>query len=133
MTHQMTYSVACLHLAHRIESFMTQSLASAQTQNPIAYQEIKKMYFYDKNGRLDDNPKDDLNWWICDTGCTLEYKYTITEEIQANASAKKKTAIKILNIPFCAYCVQIFTTSTDFSGSAFLGALGSRLMLRLMY
>lgn len=58
---------------------------TAQTQNPIAYQEIKKMYFYDKNGRLDDKQKDDLNWWICDTGCTLEYKYTITEEIQANA------------------------------------------------
>ena len=48
----------------------------------------------------------------------------------AKASVAKKTARKMLNMPFCAYCVQIFTTALLSSTDA-LSALSS-LMFSLM-
>ena len=54
-------------------------------------------------------------------------------EIKAKAKAKENMAIKIFHIPFCAYKVQIFTTSFDFSTSALFGASGSRFIFCLIY
>ena len=50
---------------------------------------------------------------------------------QAKASVEKKMVRKILNIPFCAYCVQISTTFLESSTEA-RSAPASRRMLRLM-
>ena len=41
--------------------------------------------------------------------------------------------MKMLNIPFWAYCVQILTTSFEFSVEADLPAFSSRLMFFLIY
>ena len=49
---------------------------------------------------------------------------------KANASVEKKTVRKMLNIPFCAYCVQISTTFLESSTDAF--SAPSSLMLALM-
>ena len=54
------------------------------------------------------------------------------EERQAKPSAKQKMLIKMLSIPFCAYLVQIFTTSWLLAMSAFLGAWVSSLMFFLI-
>ena len=48
----------------------------------------------------------------------------------ANARVEKNTARKMLNIPFCAYCVQISTTLRESSTDACVTP--SSLMLRLM-
>ena len=48
----------------------------------------------------------------------------------ANASVEKKTARKMLNIPFCAYCVQISTTFLLSLIDAF--SVPSSLMFSLM-
>jgi len=51
----------------------------------------------------------------------------------AKARAKKKMAMKMLNMPFWAYTVQIFTTSFEFSVEAERLAASSSLMCSLMY
>ena len=48
----------------------------------------------------------------------------------ANASVEKNTVRKMLNIPFCAYCVQISTTFLLSATDAF--STPSSLMLALM-
>ena len=48
----------------------------------------------------------------------------------ANASVAKNTVRKMLNIPFCAYCVQISTTFLLSATDAF--TTPSRLMFALM-
>src|SRR5580658_3498450 len=48
----------------------------------------------------------------------------------ANASVAKNTARKMLNIPFCAYCVQISTTALLSATDAFVTP--SSLMFFLM-
>ena len=50
----------------------------------------------------------------------------------AKPRAKQKMEMKMLIMPFCAYSVQIRTTSWLLLMSAFLGALGSSLMLSLI-
>ena len=50
---------------------------------------------------------------------------------QAKASVLKKTVRKMLNIPFCAYWVQISTTCLLSAIDAF-STLASSLMFRLM-
>ena len=50
--------------------------------------------------------------------------------MKANASVEKNTARKMLNIPFCAYCVQMATTCRLSSTEAFV--VPSRRMFRLM-
>ena len=52
---------------------------------------------------------------------------------QANANANANNAIKIFTIPFCAYCVQIFTTSFEFATFALFDDSSSSLILSLMY
>ena len=49
----------------------------------------------------------------------------------ANASVEKNTVRKMLNIPFCAYCVQISTTFLLSSTEALVTA-SSSLMFALM-
>src|SRR5678815_5475126 len=49
----------------------------------------------------------------------------------AYASVRQKITMKMLNIPACAYLVQIFTTSFDFSIDA--ASAESILMFCLMY
>ena len=49
----------------------------------------------------------------------------------ANASVAKKMPRKMLNMPFCAYCVQIWTTFRESSTLAFV-ASPSSLMLAPM-
>ncbi len=49
----------------------------------------------------------------------------------ANASVEKKTVRKMLNIPFCAYCVQMATTALLSSTDAF-STEASSLMFFLM-
>ena len=48
----------------------------------------------------------------------------------ANASVPKNTLRKMLNIPFCAYCVQISTTFFESATDALVAP--SSLMLALM-
>src|SRR5665213_3717428 len=48
----------------------------------------------------------------------------------ANASVEKNTTRKMLNMPFCAYCVQISTTFFESATDALVTL--SRLMLALM-
>ncbi len=50
--------------------------------------------------------------------------------MNANASVEKKTVRKMLNIPFCAYCVQISTTRLLSATYAF--STPSSLMFALM-
>ena len=47
-------------------------------------------------------------------------------EKKANASANENIAVKILNIPFCAYLVHILTTSFEVSVDALLLEFSSR-------
>ena len=54
-------------------------------------------------------------------------------DINEKAMANENMAIKMLIIPFCAYWVQIFTTSFDVSVLADVLAFSSRLMCFLMY
>ena len=49
----------------------------------------------------------------------------IGAERNAKANANEKIPMKILNIPVCAYCVQILTPSFDFSVEALLLAVSS--------
>ena len=49
---------------------------------------------------------------------------------QAKARVAKKTVRKMLNIPFCAYCVQIYTTFFESAIDAF--STPSSLMFALM-
>ena len=49
---------------------------------------------------------------------------------QAKARVEKKTTRKMLNMPFCAYCVQISTTFLESAMDAF--STPSSLMLALM-
>jgi len=45
---------------------------------------------------------------------------------KCDAEAKEKIAMKMLNMPFWAYWVQIFTTSFDAVTEAFFSAFSSR-------
>src|SRR5436853_7051613 len=54
-------------------------------------------------------------------------------EKNANASANENIAVKMLNIPFFAYFVQIFTTSFEVSVDAILLAFSSSLIFFLLY
>ena len=49
----------------------------------------------------------------------------------AKASVEKNTVRKMLNMPFCAYCVQMATTFFESSTDAFV-APASSLMFALM-
>ncbi len=54
-------------------------------------------------------------------------------DMNEKAMANENMATKMLIIPFCAYCVHIFTTSLEFSVLADVLAPGSRLICFLMY
>src|SRR5262245_59579936 len=53
------------------------------------------------------------------------------ESKKANASVEKNTVRKMLNMPFCAYCVQIWTTLVESVVDALVEPVSSR-MFRLM-
>ena len=60
---------------------------TSPTEESISFTPDKKLYFYDTKERLDDKPKDEgFDWRSCeDAICTIIYKYTITEDLKANA------------------------------------------------
>ena len=52
---------------------------------------------------------------------------------EGEGQGEQKMAMKMLNMPFWAYCVQIFTTSLEFSVEALRLAASSSLIFFLMY
>src|SRR5262245_32356913 len=72
-----------------------------------------------------------IAWYRPNSAIEIRYPMKKYGSRHANASVEKKTTMKMLNMPRCAYSVQISTTFLESSIDAF-SALPSSLMFALM-